>query len=469
MQMKKTAIVILHLFFGLAAFAQVDKSKMENERNAIKKELSEIQKVYNEVRGQRKETIGQLNLIQKKVALQNEYVHNISKEIRLINDDIYLTAKEIIKLQADLDTLKAQYARSVVYAYKNRSTYDYLNFIFSANTFNDAMKRVSYLRSYRAYRQKQVENIKEMQQAIEQRKQDLLGKKTQKSSALQNQTQQLAELENQKKEKDAVVAKLKSRESELAKEIAAKKKRDQQLQNQIAAVIKRELEIARKKAAEEAAARRKKEEEDRRKAREAEALAAKNNAPKNNTAATTPAAGSANKSTETASASTNTTTTTTKADEPKVARAYENLNAADAKLSSSFAGNKGSLPWPVDAGFVSIPFGTSRVEGTSLTQDNPGITIATPSAGTTVKAVFDGEVSAVSNLGDGMMVMIRHGNYFTVYSNLSSVSVSRGATVRTGQAIGRTAQSDDGAGGQLDFLIMVSNSNVNPTTWLRRR
>ncbi|HYH15297.1 MAG TPA: peptidoglycan DD-metalloendopeptidase family protein [Flavisolibacter sp.] len=463
--MKKVTILILNLFFGVAAFAQVDKSKLENERSAIRNELKEIQNVYNQVKGQRKETIGQLNLIQKKVTLQSKYVNNINQEIRLINDDIYLTAKEIIKLQTDLDTLKSQYARSVVYAYKNRSTYDYLNFIFSAGSFNDALKRVSYLRSYRAYRQEQVENIKEMQQAIERRKQELLGKKTQKSSALQNQTQQLAELENQKKEKDAVVAKLKSKESELAREIAAKKKRDQQLRNQIAAVIKRELEIARKKAAEEAAARKAKEEADRRRAREAEALAAKNreanNKAANNNAATT---GSVSKGAEAA-----TTTTTPKAAEPKTARAYENLNAADAKLSSSFAGNKGSLPWPVDAGFVSIPYGTSKVEGTGLTQDNPGITIATPSAGTTVKAVFDGEVSVVSNLGDGMMVMIRHGNYFTVYSNLSGVSVSKGATVKTGQAIGRTAQSDDGTGGQLDFLVMVSSNNVNPITWLRRR
>lgn len=462
MQMKKITIIILNLFLGIVALAQVDKSKMENERDAIKKELSEIQKVYNQVKGQRKETIGQLNLIQKKVSLQNQYVHNISKEIRLINDDIYLSAKEIIRLQAELDTLKSQYARSVVYAYKNRSTYDYLNFIFSAGSFNDALKRLSYLRSYRAYRQEQVENIKEMQQMIERRKQELMGKKTQKSSALQNQTQQLAELENQKKEKDAVVAKLKSKESELAKEIAAKKKRDQQLKSQIAAVIKRELEIARKKAAAEAAARKELEEAELRKAREAEALAAKNNAAKNNASNNNAATGSVSKGAESATA-----TTTTKAAAPKTTREYKDLTDAEGKLSSSFTVNKGKLPWPAE-GYISIPFGRSKVEGTELYQDNPGITIATPSAGTTVKAVFDGEVSAVSNLGDGMMVMIRHGNYFTVYSNLSSVSVSKGATVRTGQAIGRTAQSDDGTGGQLDFLIMVSNNNVNPATWLRR-
>ena len=100
--------------------------------------------------------------------------------------------------------------------------------------------------------------------------------------------------------------------------------------------------------------------------------------------------------------------------------------------------------------------------------DNPGITISTPSAGGAVKAVFNGEVATVSNLGDGMMVMIRHGKYFTVYSNLSSASVSKGQTVSTGQVIGRTARADDGSGGQLDLILMIESKNVNPTPWLRR-
>jgi septal ring factor EnvC (AmiA/AmiB activator) len=135
------------------------------------------------------------------------------------------------------------------------------------------------------------------------------------------------------------------------------------------------------------------------------------------------------------------------------------------KLANSFERNRGGLPWPVDNGFVSIPFGVSNVGG--LQMDNPGITISTQSAGVTVKAVFDGEVSAVSNTGEGMMVMIRHGRYFTVYSNLSSASVSRGDAVRTGQAIGRAATADDGSGGQVDFMLMVGQSNVNPRPWLR--
>ena len=322
----------------------------------------------------------------------------------------------------------------MVYAYKNKSSYDYLNFIFSASSFNDALKRVSYLKSYRSYRQQQVTNIKETQRLIKERKQQLLGKQSQKKSALQNQQHQLTELEVQKKEKDAVVAKLKSQEKDLAKQMAVKRKRDNILRNQIAAIVRREIEKARREEEARIAAAKKKEAE-----------ANKNAAPSVGAVTAAPKA---------------------KAPEKKRTESYLTLNEGQRTLAASFERNRGSLPWPVDNGVVSIPFGTSKVGGLSM--DNPGITISTPSAGTTVKAVFDGEVSAVSNTGDGMMVMIRHGKYFTVYSNLSSASVSKGDMVRTGQAIGRAAEADDGSGGQLDFMLMVESRNVNPQSWLRR-
>jgi len=446
--MKKTLILTLNLLIGFLTFAQVDKSKMENERKALQRELSEIQNAYNQVKGQKKETIGQLTLLQRKMQLQDKYIGNISKEIRMINDDIYLSSLEIMRLQKELDTLKSQYARSVVYAYKNKSTYDYLNFIFSAGSFNDALKRIAYLKSYRSYRQEQVANIIKTQKEIEERKQQLLGKKTQKSSALENQTKQLHELESQKKEKDAVMAKLKSKEDELKREIAAKKKRDSELKNAIAAVIRREIEAARKKAEAEEAER-------LRRKREADALAKKN-------AAANPE--------KTSTPSATTEAPVVKREAPKKQESYLSLNESDVALSAGFQNNRGRLPWPVDNGYVSIPFGNSKVEGTQLVQDNPGITISTPTAGTPVKAVFEGEVSAISNLGDGSLaIMVRHGKYFTVYSNLSSASVSKGATVKTGQVIGRTAQADDGTGGQVDFMLMNETKNVNPTGWLRPR
>jgi septal ring factor EnvC (AmiA/AmiB activator) len=422
--MKKLLIAILLLFSSIAGFAQSvqDKAKMERERQAIQEEIRQIQSVYSKVKGQKKETLGQLNLLQKKLALQDKYIANINKEIKIVSDEIYLSTLEVNRLQRQLDTLKAQYAKSVVYAYKNKSTYDYLNFIFSSNNFNDALKRISYLKSYRSYRQQQVANIIETQKQIEQRKQQLLGKRTQKSSALKNQTQQLQVLAEQKKEKDHVVSKLKSQEKDLAKQIATRKKRDQQLKGAIAAVVRREIEAARKEA------------EARAKAKAASGT-------------TTSVAGTGAK------------TSTAK---PK---SYLDLNEKDIALNSSFEKNRGRLPWPVDNGFVSIPFGSSKVGGLSM--DNPGITISTPSSGASVKAVFDGEVSSVSNLGDGMMVMVRHGKYFSVYSNLASANVSKGSQIRTGQTIGRAGIADDGSGGQIDFLLMIESRNVNPEPWLR--
>jgi murein hydrolase activator len=427
--MKKIFFIVTLSFATLILSAQQpanERVRMENERKALQKELREMQEEYSKIKGQKKATLGQLNALQRKMDVQQRYIGNVNKELRIITDEVYLSTVEINHLQKQLDSFKQQYARSVVYAYKNRSTYNFLNFIFSAKSFNDAVKRVAYLRRYRDYRQQQVANIIETQNAIAARKQQLLGKKKQKDEVLQNQTQQLNILADQRKEKDAVVSKLKSEESKLSKQIASKRKRDNVLKSQIAAIVRREIEKAKKE--------------------EAARIAAENKA----------------------NAATTTTTTTTTTKKTTASREFKPLNssAKDIALNASFEKNRGGLPWPVDNGAVIIPFGRSKIG--QLDFDNPGVSIGTPSAGATVKAVFDGEVSAVSNTGDGMMVMIRHGKYFSVYSNLSSANVSKGDAVHTGQPIGRTAQADDGDGGQLDFMIMQEYKNVNPTPWLRR-
>ncbi len=429
--MKKLLLLTACFVFALNGFTQVqaDRARMERERQDIQKQIQELQQNYNQVKGRTKATLGQLNILRRKLELQDRYISNINHEISILSNDIFLSNQEITRLQRQMDTLKQQYAKSVVYAYQNTNSYDYLNFIFSSVNFNDALKRLAYLKSYRAYRQQQAQTILETQKLIQDRKQQLLGKQSQKKSALQNQQQQMNVLAEQKKEKDAVVNKLKAQEKDLSKELAVKKKRYKQLQNQIAAVIRREIEKAKREEEARVAAARKKEAESR----------------PTESAPSTPAK-------------------TTAA--PKKTESYLTLNEGQRTLAASFEKNRGSLPWPVDNGYVSIPFGTSRVGGISI--DNPCITISTPSAGGSVKAVFDGEVSSVSNLGDAMMVMIRHGKYFTVYSNLSSANVSVGSAVRTGQTIGRAGEADDGSGGQLDFYLMIEKNNVNPQPWLRR-
>lgn len=446
------------IFFGLLAFLAFtgivtaqpiqDKSQLEKERSEIQRELNEIQSLYIKVKGQTKQTLGQLNVLNRKINLQEQYLNNINREIKGIDDDIYLSNLEIYRLQKQLDTLKSQYAKTVVYAYKNRSNYDYLNFIFSANSFNDAIRRVSYLKSYRSYREKQVGIILETQQLIAQRKQQQLGRKEQKNVVLVNQTKQVQELAVQKKEKAVVVAQLKSKEKDLSKEIAAKKKKDRDLQNAIMAIVRREIEAAKK----EAEAKAKAEADANKKADEI----ANKNKPVDNPDINKPGAKPI-------------VTTSPRRNEPtKKPDSYLNFNATDIALNNKFELNRAKLPWPVDNGVVTLRFGNNKIENTLLTFDNPGITISTASSGIAVKAVFDGEVSGVYNLGDGMAVTIRHGKYFTTYSNLTGVSVSKGTIVKTGQQIGKAGKDDDGNGGQIDFILMIETRNVDPQPWLRR-
>jgi septal ring factor EnvC (AmiA/AmiB activator) len=435
---------ILFLFLFAAGFSFMlcaqppsqDRTALEKERQDIQKELQDMQALYNKVKGQTKQSLSQLNLIKRKINLQEQYINSINRELRMIDDDIYRSNIEIYRLQKQLDTLKIQYARTVVYAYKNRSNYDYVNFIFSASSFNDALKRIAYLKSYRAYREKQVTSILETQQLIAQRKQQQLGRKQQKNTALQNQTKQVSELAVQKKEKDQVVNELKSKEKDIQKQIAAKKKKDRDLQNAITSIVRRDIEAAKK-------------ESDRLAAEEAK----KNLA---NTPVTNPN-------------NTNTSTNTPVRNVPVVKKpaSYLELNDKEVALGASFANNRGKLPWPVDNGVVAIHFGSYTIEGTLLKGDNPGITIATQ-VGSNVKSVFDGEVRGVYNLGDGMAVTIRHGKYFTTYSNLTSVSVTKGSMVKTGQSIGKAGKDDDGGGGQIDFILMIETKEINPEPWLRR-
>lgn len=446
----KKALFVLFACLPVLLWAQgntsaQDRDELEKERQDIQRELKDMQGVYDKVKGQSKQALVQLSAINRQINLQERYIGSISKEIRFIDDDIYRSNIEIYRLEKQLDTLKAEYAKSVVYAYKHRSSYDYLNFIFAADDFNDALKRIAYLRSYRAYRQRQVATILETRQLIAKRKEQQLGRKDEKNNALASQTREKTVLDQQKKEKDQVLGQLKSQEKDLARQINAKKKRDNELKNAIASIVRKEIErekeIARKKA-----------EEDKK----------KNTPVVTNTPTTTGNTGNSG------AASGNVGTATPATPVRKAPESVLLNSEADIKLSADFSNNKGRLPWPVDSGVPLIHFGRYTIEGTSppLYGDNPGVTIST-AIGTPIKAVFDGDIVGVYNLGDGMAVTIRHGKYFTTYSNLTNVSVRKGDRVGRGQALGRAGRDEDTGSGMIDFILMIETKNVNPEQWLR--
>jgi septal ring factor EnvC (AmiA/AmiB activator) len=430
---KKIVTAFIFFLFALSASAQQSLSKdaLQKQREQLKKEIAATEKALIETQKTTKVNVGQLSLINKKLDLQGNIISNISGEIQKLNDNIYLSQLEINKIKRILDTLKVEYAKSMVYAYKNRSNYDFLNFIFSANNFNDAIKRIAYLKSYRTYREMQSENILKTQAMLEDKIVKLSGAKQEKAVVLNEKDKELDKLEKQKAEKANIVNQLKGKQKELSAQVKAKRKQDAKIKNAITAMIRREIALAKAEAARKEKAR-------------LEALKKSNSEnPKK--------------------AEENTTAKTTKPTASVPVGSVLVSSEADKALNASFEKNKGSLPWPVD-GFVIYHYGTNQLPG-GIDYYEQGVNIGTK-VGQPVKAVFEGEVTLVSYIGDQQTVFIKHGKYFTVYSNLSSANVQHGDQVKTGQVIGNAGVNDEGQGA-VEFILMKESDFVNPQTWLR--
>ena len=435
---KKLLVATLFLLAVGRLFAQQpvqSRADLEKERAAIQKEIEDVKRTLDETHKNKRETLGQLALLQRRLHLRESAIRNINAQIEVIQGDMNESWREILKLRSELDTLRVQYAQSIVFAYKNRSSYDFLNFIFSATSFNDAMRRVQYLKSYRAYREERAENIRRTQDLLQSKIDGLKTTRVAKEEAIKKQRKESEMLESEKKEKDAMVGRLQSQEKELKKEMNAKQKQDQRLAGAINAAIRRATDLARKEAAKKNADA--KAASDRAAAAD-RATAAKANRPES--------------SDPVAPATLNTVKTPAKT----VFSSDE-----DVHLTGDFIKNQGHLPWPV-SGTISMTFGRHEyIKG--IWHDNAGITIDV-SAGVAVKAVFEGEVQSVFAVGDVSAVMVRHGKYFTTYSNLSTVSVSKGQQVKTGQILGRVGDI-----AQLEFVISnEKGNNLDPERWLKR-
>ncbi|MFN5008559.1 MAG: murein hydrolase activator EnvC family protein [Bacteroidota bacterium] len=423
-------ILLFFLFFisSQFLFAQT-RDELEKKRKEIQQEIQELQRAQSEISKDKKAGLSQLKLIERKLRSRYAVIENLNDEMKMIDNTIFNDNREIYRLQRELDTLKKQYARTIEYAYKNRSSYDMMNFIFSATSFNDAVRRVSYLKTYRQYRDEQVGNINRTQKELSVKINTLTKDKKDKGKVLLEQNMQKELLESEKKEKNQFVTKLKSREKEIEKEMAAKRKIERSLQSSIAAIVKREIEAARRKAEEDA--------------KKAAAVAVKPVESK-------PAAASSN------AAPVATRKVNVLENTPEVTR-----------VSVGFENNRGNLPWPVEKATVTAGFGRQKIEGTSIIEDNIGLTIQTV-PGSNVKAVFDGTVATVYDVAGSQTITIKHGKYFTTYYNLSSVNVSKGSVVKMGQPIGKAAQNDDGDG-EIIFVVNVESKFVDPEDWLKNR
>ncbi len=389
------------------------KEDLQKKKQQLANEIAQTSKILKETQKNKKATLAQLDALRKQILMRERLINTISSEIKNLEGQIGNTNSEIDQLQAELEQLKKEYAAMIRFAFRNQSSYNKLMFVFAAQNFNQAYKRLKYLQQFSEYRQRQAKYIEEAQKKLELKREELEVNKKAKNGLLIEEQEEKVTLGKEKSQQEKMAKQLSAKESTLRKQLQAKQAQQRKLDNQIQAIIKKEIEAARKKA-------------------EAEARAKG----------------------QTVSGDKNSSSNLTLTPEAKA-------------LSNQFNANRGKLPWPVEKGTIIEYFGTHehpQLKGVMI--QNNGIDIKT-SSGASARAIFNGTVSGVIQIPGGLnAVLVRHGEYTTVYSNLKSVNVKMGQSVSTKQSIGTVATEEDIA--SMELQIWKGINKLNPTEWLAR-
>ena len=412
-------------------------SELKKRKNAINKEIESLKKTRSKIDKNKKLSLTQINLLNAQIKLREEKIGTINSEIKMLDNKISTNTSEVKSLASDLSRLKKEYANMIVFAFRNQGAYNKLMFVFASKDFNQAYMRLKYIQQVGRFRKSQAKYIESTQVSLKKQISILDENKKEKSHLLVDQLTEKKTLGKDKEEQSKILTKLTQQQKTLQQQLAKKQREASSLNNAIQAAIRREILAEQRKAAERARLAEK--------ARLAKLAAAAKAKATSGTKSPAPATKPVAKVKETGSS--------VLASSPE-----------DAKLSSSFMGNRGRLQKPAQ-GIVTQGFGQYKYKS-NVTLFNPGMNIKT-TAGATVYAVFDGQVSQVFMVLNTYAVMIRHGEYFSIYSKLKSVSVSAGQKVTTRQAIGTVANDPAEGISEMQFQIWKGRSPVDPSGWVR--
>ena len=396
----KATLFIIMLTSVVFAQAQTNASRedLQKEEQTLRKELDELNNLKNQIQKNKNSSLAQLAIIKSKIAKRQALVNGIRKQVNILDKAIADNQQDIQKLNKDLDTLKNRYAKSIIFAYKSRSSYEYLNFLFSANSFNDAVKRITYLKSYRQNRSAQAQAIDMSQKDLGVKINTLSTNKNDRLKTLNVQSDQLKVLVVDQKEQDKIVTQLKGKEQEITAQVKQKESQRKKMQGAILAIIRRETLEAEKK------------EKDRLAKLKASNEAAPKPKPINENKAVVK---SENKINAPEGGLKSTTDN----------RPYSALETTEEgrETSISFESNKGAIPWPADKGYVYVHFGVENIPGTKLNRKSDGIEIALPK-GSSIKSVANGKVSYVGDVNGDLTIIVQHGKYFTMFTYLNNAT-----------------------------------------------
>ena len=444
---KKIILFVLLLIFANAnvqAQANGSREDLQKEEQTIRKELDDLNRLLEQTKKNKKSSLGQLAVIRDKIKKREALINGIKKQVQILDNAIYTNQLDIQKLNKDLDTLKSRYAKSIIFAYKSRSGYEYLSFLFSANSFNDAVKRITYLKSYRQNRTAQAQAIDLSQKDLGVKIETLSSNKKDRLKTLNVQNDQLKVLVVDRKEQDKVVNQLKSKEQEITAQVRQKEAQRKKMQQAILTIIRRETLEAEKKEKDRLA--KLKANNDNTKAKPSI---------ENKTATATGAKVSAGEG--------GLKSTTDN-------RPYSALETTEEgrETSVSFETNKGNLPWPADKGYVYIHFGVESIPGTKLNRKSDGIELAAPK-GTSVRSVANGKISYVGDVNGDLTIIVQHGKYFTMYTYLNNATVNVGQEVKAGTVLGKSGVNLDGEGAISFMIYNEKGVALDPESWLKNR
>ncbi len=509
MNNKKIVYILLLALVSTLVYGQqpYTKEALQKQSADLRQEITELNKALATSKSESKTSLTYIANLNKKLNVREELINNTRKESRVLDDEIYLNQLEINKLRRELKELRASYADVLIRSYKNKSIQNKVLFILSSDNIAQAFRRIKYLQKYSEYQDQKVAEINDKQTQILKTIELREKAKGEKLNVLAQQQIQVNELNSEKKEKEIVVAQYIKEQGDIVIKIKQKQAQRQVLEKQVQAIIAEEIRIAKAKEAEERRQaeeaerlRRKTAEEERaKKALEAQiaakklaeekaiiakkaaddALLAKKAADEEASKEAVRKAEETRKAAERAAAEKAAAeklaaqkAEAAKDAEQKAEEKRKSLGlsspstpSATEALSKSFEANRKSLPWPV-SGTVIAEFGrTLHPVVPNIYVEHSGVEIAA-SAGSLAKAVFTGTVNKILVVpGGGKAVLISHGDYFTLYANLSTVIVSVGDKVSTGQALGRI-YTDDTNSTVLSFQVWKGTIPQNPSNWI---
>jgi septal ring factor EnvC (AmiA/AmiB activator) len=441
-------LFLLTCLIGLPiiSFSQKNSEKLRKEQERLEKSITITKGLLKKAKSNTQATLSELRVLENQVNYREELLKNFDSQIRSTELKIDEKQQQIIELEEKLELLVFQYKQLLLYAYKHRSKEGQWMYVFAAKNYNEAVKRKKYLIKIAELQRKQKQIILQHQRLISNEKTTLEKEKQSKIYIAEQKKLEKEDLLVDKKEQEKNYDKLKKAENKLAVEMKLIENKKIILKQRIKEAISTEL------AAEEA----------RRKSNE------RKNTQKNTANIT--ASNTSNAKT-TSSDKTNTTITPTTTETPK--RTITISETREVELNQNFESNRGRLPWPVERGTITEGYGRQlHPKLKEIYTNNNGVDISTH-RNANVRSVFDGEVTSVLSIpGAGKIVIIKHGNYRTVYSNLQEVYVSVGTKIKTKQAVGSLLSIDGEALSVAHFEIhQVSNGQINrmnPSSWITR-